>query len=288
MTLLSSEHQRIAEANRRYYQRMASLYFQTETCVTNKRDQNTLRELLNFAIARSAHESGSLRILDACGGAGNAALKLQAAGFDVTICDISLELLRLYRDQAHGMGYPVKAVCGEIGAFLETCRDYFDMIVFSSALHHLVDIDAVLLAAARALRPGGVIVTVFDPTPRSDPRLRLALSLDYLLFKLIRQPSDVVAGLGRRLRRFISGRAVQDKQHIQIDSDTLGVLAEYHVEHGIDDHALVMRLRAAGLTVLYHDRGYAARYPLTSWLLERIALPVNFSLVVQRPREWLV
>jgi 2-polyprenyl-3-methyl-5-hydroxy-6-metoxy-1,4-benzoquinol methylase len=281
---LSSEHQRIAEANRLFYRETAHSYVQTETCVTRQRYQESLGAILKTGVDLLDRPPGSIHALDACGGAGNAALKLQALGVGVTICDISLELLQMYRQQAHLVGYPVRAVCSEIGTFLSANPECFDLIVFSSALHHLADIDGILSLAVQALKPGGLLLTMFDPTLRSHRLTRAVLGFDYLIFKLWCHPGDVVSGIGRRLRRsFASRSTASGKQGLALGSDSLGVLAEYHVEQGIDDLALADRLRKVGIEVLHHQRSYDVRHSPLQYALKIFGTPTQFSLVVRRP-----
>jgi 2-polyprenyl-3-methyl-5-hydroxy-6-metoxy-1,4-benzoquinol methylase len=279
----SDEHTRIAEANKYYYQQSALRYTQTETCVSSHHHQVALIELLRVAVELLDMPPTRLHALDACGGSGNAALKLHALGVHVTVCDISLELLQLYQQQALLKGYQVRAICSEIGTFLSNNPAHFDLIVFSSALHHLADIEGVLAQAAQALRPGGLILSIFDPTPRPDQLTRLIQSVDYLIFKLWHHPSDVLAGLGRRLRRLRAGATVANKQYIPLAADNLGVLAEYHVERGLDDLALVASLQQTGLEVLRHQRSYDVRHRLARWLLRLCGQPTNFSLVIRKP-----
>ena len=100
----SSEYQRVAEANRQFYARTASLYDASETCVTNRRIQQRLEADLDRIIGISGRRQGTIRALDACGGSGNVALKLLNRGVDVTLVDISQEFLGLFSAKCAASG----------------------------------------------------------------------------------------------------------------------------------------------------------------------------------------
>lgn len=89
--------------------------------------------------------------------------------------------------------------------------------------------------------------------------------------------------MGRRLRRILAGVKGTEKRHIPLTVDNLGVLAEYHVERGIDDLALIAYLQQTGLEVLHHQRSYDVRHRLARWLLRLCGQPTNFSLIVRKP-----
>lgn len=279
----SAEYQKVAEANRRYYAKTAELYDQTETCVTDPGSQATLEAELDQVLALLDRPHAQLNALDACGGSGNITLKLLRRGVPTTTCDISVELLGILQQKAAAAGVVPKPVCVEVADFLALGPDRFDLIVFSSALHHLADVDAVLDLAVRALRPGGLIFTTFDPTPAGPRHERLITWLDYLAFKVVCQPGDLVAAVGRRVRRTLAGVSQGgNKQALTINDANLGVLAEYHVERGINDLVLVERLRRQGVEVLWHRRHAGGRYALTRTLLSRLGAVTSFKLLLRK------
>ncbi len=258
-----------AEANRRYYALRAADYDRTEECVTQERNRRRLRRVLTLATTSAR---GHERILDACGGSGYASLELGAMGLDAVTVDISPEMLEMYARKASSAGLPAQTKVSEIGSFLAACPEPWDLIVFSSALHHLDDYRAVLLAASEGLAEGGVVATVFDPT--APGRLgRLIRYVDYLLWLAVRQPFTFV----HRLRERATRRGA--------DAPSVGRLAERHALSGIDDVALAKRLEEQGLEILLHEREFEARFPLVRMALRLLAQPSAFSFVARRPAE---
>src|SRR3989337_230413 len=106
----------VAEANRRFYERNASLYDKTETCVVAPRLQAMLQtDLDNILQMIHKHDRKQIHALDACGGSGNAAQKLLASGVSVTLCDISPELISLFISKCRKKGFSnYNTICQEI------------------------------------------------------------------------------------------------------------------------------------------------------------------------------
>jgi ubiquinone/menaquinone biosynthesis C-methylase UbiE len=280
----SAEYQKVAEANRQYYAKTAALYDQTETCVTDGETQAGLEAEIDQLLALLDRPCAQISALDACGGSGNISLKLLRRRIRTVTCDISPELLRILQQKSVAAGLQAMPICSEIASFLRLHPDRFDLIVFSSALHHLAEIDAVLELAVIALRPGGFLFTAFDPTPAGPRYQRLISWLDYLVFKVHRQPGDLLAAAGRRMRRTLAGSTHDgDKQALLINEANLGVIAEYHVERGIDDIALVERLRALGMEVVWHRRLAGGRYAPTRALLRALGAVSSFKLLLRKP-----
>ena len=280
-----SSYEKVVEANRRFYSRFAKLYDATETCVTDAHAQSMLEADLDRVIKELDRHPTKINALDACGGSGNISLKLIRRGVNVTLADVSPELVEIFREKASRLSATPKTCVSEIKAFLDSNRETYDLIVFSSALHHLENIEDVLASAVRALKPGGFIFTVFDPVAVSTQKklTRVILRLDYILFKVFGQPGELLASVSRRVRRKISGANKNDKQSIALNEDTAGVLAEYHVDTGIDDYALVSSIRKQGSQVVWHQRYGESRHALVRWIVRRLGDATNFKLLIHRP-----
>jgi len=281
----SFEYQRVAEANRQYYAQSASLYEASETCVTDRRFQSRLEADLDQIIAISGQHPKVTQALDACGGSGNVSLKLLYRGVDVTLVDISSELLEIFRGKCAAPRVTARTVCAEIGSFLSQTDKTFNLIVFSSALHHLENIEQILTLAFHRLEPMGLLYTIFDPTNRNKlrPATRALQRLEYFSFKLFCQTGDLPAAVMRRLRRVYSGVSARRKCDAVLDSATAGLLAEFHVEQGIDDLELVAKLRTVGFEVLWHDRYADSRFELTRRIIERLGDATSFKLLLRKP-----
>jgi ubiquinone/menaquinone biosynthesis C-methylase UbiE len=256
----------VAEANRRYYASRAADYDQSEECVTLERHQNRLRRVLDTAIASAtAHD----RVLDACGGSGYVSLQLGSMGVEVVTVDISPDMLEVYKRKAAAAGLSSTTQVGEIGSFLSESTQKWDVVVFSSALHHLDDYQAVLDAVCDRLAEGGVIATVFDPI--SSGRLVQAIRyIDYLVWLAVRQPLVFLRRLGQRAARSSA------------TAPSIGRLAEVHALAGIDDIALARRFEENGLEIVLHERSYEARFSTMRGVLRLLASPTAFAFVVRR------
>src|SRR5262249_55621078 len=66
-------------------------------------------------------------------------------------------------------------VKAELTSFLRDRRDAFDVIVSADTLVYFGDLDEVITAAARALRPGGVIVFTLEHAVGAGPDTRSRL-----------------------------------------------------------------------------------------------------------------
>lgn len=278
------DYEKIADANRMYYAATAKQYDETETCISDTAAQAMLEQSLDEALGLLGGSASSIKALDACGGGGNISLKLLKRGVDVTLADISDDLLTIFRQKCAELSFEPKTASTEIAAYLASCPLQYDLIVFSSALHHLQDINGVLELAYQALRPGGLLLTFFDPTCRAEhgPKTRALLRLDYLMFKLLDQTKDLPAALRRRFRRMREHAHAGNKSEAALDDNTAGMLAEYHVESGIDDIALVAHLQATGFDVVKHTRYASARRSWINRMIERSGGVTTFRLMLRK------
>ena len=278
-------YRKIAEANRTYYSQTAGLYDATETCVQDEEVQGQLESDLDRVLNALNKPVREVSALDACGGSGNISMKLLRRGVSVVLADISPQLLELFGKKAAAAGYQAESVCSEVATFLGDGGRVFDVIVFSSALHHLENIDGVLGLAYQRLAPGGLLFTVFDPTARSQRSLatRTLLKLDYYWFKLVCQSSDVLPAAGRRFQRLLSGSSPDRKDQVALNQSTVGMLAEYHVEQGIDDIGLVERLKRVGYEVVWHERYTKCRSALVRPVIEFLGDKTSFKLLLRKP-----
>jgi 2-polyprenyl-3-methyl-5-hydroxy-6-metoxy-1,4-benzoquinol methylase len=284
----SAQYQKVADANREYYARTAQMYDASETCVTNKYIQNQLAADLEKIVTLIDRPAQEINVLDACGGTGNIALKLLRRGLKVSISDISAAQLAIFRQKCEEEDFSPQIKLGEIGELLMQDKVSYDLIVFSSALHHLENITEILRLSFDRLRPGGMLFTVFDPTATEKHKgiTKAALRAEYVLFKIVSQTSDLSSALARHLRRRIrvlNRQAPIDKETLELTEDTFGVLAEYHVESGIDDIALVEELGQIGYQVVWHVRYPDGRYLLTRQLIGLLNDATQFKLLLRRP-----
>lgn len=261
-----------AEANRIFYREEAGAYEATEDCLRSAYYQRRLRQVLAEALTRLAPNP---LVLDACGGTGNIGAALHPHGVTPVVVDVSPEMTNIWRAKAARLGFVPEIHDAPIEEFLREDGRAWNLITFSSALHHLEDYTAVLLAAADNLAPAGLVLTIFDPTPA--PRgIRVLRRLDFVIWLARARPLRFVELLVGALRRVL-GPSDRD-EHV-------GRMAERHAYTGIDDHELVRAVEGRGLEVVVHERYYDARLGAVRFLLRRIRQPSSFALVVRRPAD---
>lgn len=277
----SEQYRKVAKANLLAYAKNAERYDRMETCVVSYRCQLMLERDID-AILRMLHSSigKGIYALDACGGSGNVALKLLDRGVKVMLCDISPELIEIFESKCRNRGFFAESICREIGYFLSTTEKRFDLIVFSSALHHIEDYISVLQLASARLSPGGMIYTVFDGVERGF-LARSVLKADYIVFKALHHSSDIFPALIRRFKKMKSELSSSTSREMSnLTEENIGVLAEYRALRGIDDFVLVDKMQQQGLTIIWQKRYPDARYALFRFFLRTFRISTSFKLLM--------
>ena len=255
------------EANRRFYETVAAEYDQKEEAVVNPRAQALLRDSLRRALELAgAGPAGAGRVR-------RLGQRLRAArrdGSDTGLVDVSPEMIGLWRAKAARLGLEPETAEAEIVDFLRDDPRTWDVVVFSSALHHLENYQEAVDAAAGRLNAGGVLVTIFDP-PLAGPGDRAIRRLDWVLFQALHEPRDFADTVRARLRRSSEG------------GPAIGRLAERYALEGVDDLELRRLLEERGLDIVVHERMPEARMRATRALLRLSGRDGAFRLIARRP-----
>ena len=259
-----------ADANREFYRQVAERYDASEHCVVDPAARAMLRGLLSRGL--ELQPATEPRVLDACGGSGNAAQALLDLGVTPTVVDISPEMLERWRGVARSRGVEAPIVEAEITEFLSRDDRAWEMIVFSSALHHLQDYEGVVAAACRRLAPGGVLVSAFDP-------VRLGVG-----GQLLRRV-DYAANLLRHEPRAFLGRVAAKARRSASSAGDIGALAERDAVTGVDEAAIERELERSGVEVIEHRRDCFARTAAVRAALRLARRPTSFSLLARRPLD---
>jgi ubiquinone/menaquinone biosynthesis C-methylase UbiE len=276
-------HAEVVEANRMLYAAWSEHY--NERVITD--DSHTrLRGLLSTAVLtlrRSPYPRQTIRALDACGGTGNAAFILYEFGCDVTLVDVSPEMVLQFEDRCRREGKQIPAIVSDVSTFFEEVDEVWDLIVFSSALHHFRCPDKILLSALRKLTSGGLIVTVADPTINIQKMWFKVLSLiDRSLYALRKDPKNFRKALaGKLFQNRVSQTHGDSDQHLP----NIGRIAEYHAQIGIDDDALVTKLSSLGYSVLLHRRYSGGYNCVFQAIYRRLKAETSFCLIVSNRKD---
>ncbi len=98
------------------------------------------------------------RLLELGCGEGDLALELARRGRDVTAIDLSPERIAAARARVTGGGGPA-FVAGDLN-YMELPAGPFDGVVAHDALHHILELDALLGRVERVLKPGGTLLVL--------------------------------------------------------------------------------------------------------------------------------
>jgi len=176
----------VIRANVAFYREVARKYDSYETCSFDPLFQRMLEaDMEQIASFLSQVEGRPVRCLDCGGGTGNLSIKLLQRGWDVTVVDVSREMLDILEEKCRALELKPTIRAGSLEEFLETTDADYDLVSFGSVLHHLHSYQRVIQLAAQRLRPGGIFYSNFDPVPPEHTMAaRLCGSVDILFAKL--------------------------------------------------------------------------------------------------------
>ncbi|NLJ71443.1 MAG: methyltransferase domain-containing protein [Syntrophomonadaceae bacterium] len=208
-----------------------------------------------------------IRAVDMCGGAGKAAFVLKECSPEaiVKLVDVSDKMLAIADDKAKKSNIRgITPIEQDAFSFLAEEAEY-DIIMFSSAIHHFKDPVGLINLAAGRLSENGLIITIADPTTITKSRR-------YKFFEFLATNSEGKKG---KLKAFFK----RDNQNLteELDFD----LAEYQTYTGIDDLSLRLDLSGIGLHPLMHIR-YPAGEPYMTKIMPYLGLCWAFSLVISK------
>jgi 2-polyprenyl-3-methyl-5-hydroxy-6-metoxy-1,4-benzoquinol methylase len=275
----STAEARITAANKDFYRQFAEKYDRYESCVSNAHLQEILEADLDKIHSCFSSLGRTPRCLDCGGGTGNLALKLLARGWDVTVVDISDEMLGILEKKASANGFVLTLFSGSIAQFLSATSEVFDLVAFNSVLHHLYSYTRVAELAGMRVSSRGFFYSNFDPVvPRNSFRTRAFESLDTIAAKLIFDSKDILPGIWRRIRKVFRRRDSLFARPVV----SAGDLAEYHARTGVDDTQVIRLLERNGFAIVEHQRYPAGRTRPAQFLNERFRLLENFKIIARR------
>lgn len=210
-----------------------------------------------------------IKAVDMCGGAGRAAFILHECQPDcnITLVDCADKMLTVAQNKAKKLNiHNMEIVHQDAMSFLEQ-PEKFDLIIFSSAIHHFKDPVELLSLSAERLSPGGMIVTIADPSV-------LIKSTRYQILQFLMSNYDLKK---RQIQKWIKG---SKNRQVSEEFD----IAEYQTITGIDDHDLKLKLQQKGIDTLMHLR-YPAGGNFMIRILPLLGLSWAFSMVLAKPSD---
>jgi len=273
---------RVIAANVEFYRWIADKYENYEPYLFDEVLQKSLENDLDKIGSYFASLGRAPSCLECGGGTGNLTLKMCARGWDVTVVDISEHMLDLLKEKALTKGYSPALVRSPIERFLEVSDKSFDLVAFSSVLHHLYSYPSVVEQAASHVRLGGLFYSNWDPTiPRSRFWTRTFDSIDIAAAKFMLDLGDFLPGIWRRTRKLFRSHDSQFSRPVV----SAGDLAEYHAKTGVDDAQILRLLQASGFSIVEHQRFATGRTIVVRFMNERLRLLESFKIIARRNGE---
>lgn len=220
-----------------------------------------------------------IKAVDMCGGAGKATyiLKKHDPECEVTLVDVSAKMLNIAREKVNKYGVSkVKIVESDVFSFLDEPYEY-DLIIFSSAIHHFKDPVELLKTAANRLSDRGIIITIADPTT-------LIRSKRYRFLQFLISNRTVKLQICKHLIQRIFNSSWSEQAAVKdwtCDINNISDVAEYQTLSGIDDKFLVSRLKFYELYPLLHFRYPAGDYSLSK-IMSLLRISWAFALILKK------
>jgi len=225
--------------------------------------------------ALAARSEQKLRVADMCGGAGKSAFifKKLIPQAEVTLVDLSGKMLDIARQRIREENIgEIEVVQEDVFTFLKRDRQ-FDIIVFSSAIHHFKDPVNLLNSAAKRLSDDGVIITIAEPNILTKTKRYKTLAFLFCCWadKMTIMKRTVDRGVG-----LFTGEAAAAADDFDI--------AEYQAYKGMSDLQLKDDLKAAGLNTLLHMQYPAGGDPFMTKVMSLFKLHWAFCLILTKKR----
>ncbi len=278
----SAAETRVIEANVAFYLQIAEKYDSYETYLFDPDLQQTLEDDLDMIGSHFSSLGRTPSCLECGGGTGNLTLKMCARGWAVTVVDVSEKMLGLLQEKACAQGHSPNLIQGPIERFLEKATEPYDLVAFSSVLHHLYSYLSIVERATKQLSLGGIFYSNYDPLAPKSPFWAGAFdALDTTIAKVLFDPADVLPGIRRRLRKFFSGSDPEFGRAVA----SAGDVAEFHVRTGVDDMQIQRILEANGFSIVRHQRFATGRTAVARFLNDRLRLLESFKIIARRNSE---
>lgn len=241
----------VIQANVDFFRAFAHKYDRYESPVFDPFFQEMLNADLDRITENFGHTATQPMALDCGGGTGNISLKLIERGWSVSVVDVSPEMLAILRQKCKVRKLSPSIIHRTLETYLAETSDSYDLVCFGSVLHHLHSYLEVVSAAAERIRPGGFFYSNFDRTIPKWPLLAGAvISIDTLAAKIQYDPGDILPGILRRLKKVATKSSPLHERSVA----SLGDIADYYSETGVDDRRILNILNEEGFAILEHLR----------------------------------
>jgi SAM-dependent methyltransferase len=193
----------------------------------------------------------------------------------VTLVDVAEKMLAIARRHMEFENIDdIEVIAADALGFLQEARQ-FDLIIFSSAVHHFKDPVNLLYTAAQKLSAHGFIVTLADPTTMIKTK-------KYNMFNFLITGWDNKKRMARQYwEKCISSRNSEAAACREADFD----VAEFQTYLGIDDFQLKQNLARVGVKSLVHMRYPAGGGPLITRIMGMVGICWAYGLILYRDSD---
>jgi 2-polyprenyl-3-methyl-5-hydroxy-6-metoxy-1,4-benzoquinol methylase len=241
----------VVQANVDFFREFAHKYDQYESPVFDPFFQQMLMDDLDRITANFHYALTRPTALDCGGGTGNISLKLLERGWSVAVVDVSPDMLNILSRKCQAWHSRPSIVNQTLETYFSETSGSYDLVCFGSVLHHLHSYLKVVNLAADRVRPGGFFYSNFDPViPKRRFLADAVTSMDTLAAKIQYDPADVFPGILRRLKKLAMKPSPLHRRSVA----SLGDIADYHSESGVDDCQILDILSQERFTILEHLR----------------------------------
>ena len=224
---------KIRDENIKVHREEAEVYDAIHSDIFNKYEQKkTIRDIEFIAKHISTKNSS---VLDIGCGTGNLSLKFLKYGFSVTGVDISKEMLDILRSKTKNRS--LKLVENDVDSFISKCKEKYDVISFSSVLHHLPNYLETFENTTKILKENGIVYVIHEP--KKQIYQKSSASLFWKIFTILNSLLSYI--LISRLR--LKGVKIP---HIDY------TWSDYHSKQGIDSQEIINYLRGNNFQILYY------------------------------------
>tara|TARA_B100001540_G_C15787841_1_gene634059 strand:+ start:464 stop:1327 length:864 start_codon:yes stop_codon:yes gene_type:complete len=261
----------VIDANRRYYNNNAKTY---DNIVITNNSFTRLKKIISKILLTLNNNNlidDDFIALDACGGTGNVSFIMNKMGHNVHLVDLSSSMIENFNKYCEKNKFSIKYFNSEINQYLISCTTKYNLIVFSSALHHLRYPNEVLINASKCLKPGGIILTIADPTLNVQrATFKIFSFFDRGINLIFRNPLELLKRLKKKIYK--------DKNNGK--DGYMDWIAEYHAQKGIDDNALKTELTEKKLFILWHGRYTGGYNRLFQSFYKLIRMDTSFAMLI--------
>lgn len=236
---------KIIDENILVHSKEAKIYDIIHAEIFNKYEQKRTKRDIDFIAKHISTKKPS--VLDIGCGTGNLSLKFLNLGFLVSGVDISKNMLDILRNKTKSRSLVL--IESDVDSFIHGCKEEkYDVITFSSVLHHLPDYLVTIETAIKLLKENGIIYITHEPTRQIYQKSYT--SLFWNVFTKI----DSLA--------FCSILHLKRVKTPPIDY----TWSDYHCKQGIDSKEISNYLRDNNFQILYYEEYNVRKFTIFSIL----------------------